>query len=90
MAQYCKDILGDLLLKNTLEEYPIKAGVNLPSPNVLKRKILIKNKIEKKLPDNVSDRNLMNRTMSKETSIDSGSNEDDSATCSVTRSDSSR
>jgi hypothetical protein len=49
MAQYCKDILGDLLLQEALADYPIKAGVHLPSPNVLKRKILIKNKIEKKI-----------------------------------------
>lgn len=29
----------------------IKAGVNLPSPYILRRKILIKNKIEKRVAD---------------------------------------
>ncbi|CEF61064.1 Phospholipase C, phosphatidylinositol-specific, X domain and Phosphoinositide phospholipase C family and Phospholipase C, phosphatidylinositol-specific, Y domain and EF-hand domain pair and Phospholipase C,phosphoinositol-specific, EF-hand-like domain and PLC-like phosphodiesterase, TIM beta/alpha-barrel domain-containing protein [Strongyloides ratti] len=44
MAQHCRNILGDLLLSEALSEYPIKSGVKLPSPNLLKRKILIKNK----------------------------------------------
>ncbi|KAI1698858.1 phosphatidylinositol-specific phospholipase c, X domain-containing protein [Ditylenchus destructor] len=51
MAHYCKKILGDLLLKDTLEEYPIKPGVDLPSPYELRRKILIKNKIQKRIVD---------------------------------------
>nr|CAD2131281.1 unnamed protein product [Meloidogyne enterolobii] len=49
MAQYCREILGDLLLTESIENYPIgKPGVSLPSPNLLRRKILIKNKIEEK------------------------------------------
>ncbi|XP_076872912.1 1-phosphatidylinositol 4,5-bisphosphate phosphodiesterase beta-4 isoform X2 [Brachyhypopomus gauderio] len=44
MAKYCEDIFGDLLLKQPLEGFPIEAGRPLPSPNDLKRKILIKNK----------------------------------------------
>ncbi|XP_033847057.1 1-phosphatidylinositol 4,5-bisphosphate phosphodiesterase beta-4-like [Periophthalmus magnuspinnatus] len=44
MAKYCEEIFGDLLLKQPLENYPIEAGRSLPSPNDLKRKILIKNK----------------------------------------------
>ncbi|KAF7639469.1 1-phosphatidylinositol 4,5-bisphosphate phosphodiesterase, partial [Meloidogyne graminicola] len=49
MAQYCREILGDLLLTESIENYPIgKPGINLPSPNMLRRKILIKNKIEEK------------------------------------------
>uniref|UniRef100_A0A0N4ZK44 1-phosphatidylinositol 4,5-bisphosphate phosphodiesterase n=1 Tax=Parastrongyloides trichosuri TaxID=131310 RepID=A0A0N4ZK44_PARTI len=44
MARHCRNILGDLLLTETLSDYPIKSGVKLPSPNLLKRKILIKNK----------------------------------------------
>lgn len=49
MAQYCRDILGDLLLTEAIENYPVgKAGVPLPSPNLLKRKILIKHKVAKK------------------------------------------
>ncbi|MBN3315501.1 PLCB4 phosphodiesterase, partial [Atractosteus spatula] len=44
MAKYCEEIFGDLLLKQPLEAYPIEPGRPLPSPNDLKRKILIKNK----------------------------------------------
>ncbi|XP_046877113.1 1-phosphatidylinositol 4,5-bisphosphate phosphodiesterase beta-4-like isoform X3 [Hypomesus transpacificus] len=44
MAKYCEEIFGDLLLKQPLEGYPIEPGRPLPSPNDLKRKILIKNK----------------------------------------------
>lgn len=40
-----------MLLTETLEEYPIKLGIPLPSPFVLRRKILVKNKIEKKSAD---------------------------------------
>jgi phosphatidylinositol phospholipase C beta len=44
MAKYCMDILGDMLLSKPLEDHPLEPGVPLPSPNRLKRKILIKNK----------------------------------------------
>ncbi|CAH1790865.1 unnamed protein product [Owenia fusiformis] len=44
MANYCKDILGDLLLTDTIADYPLEPGKPLPSPEALKRKILIKNK----------------------------------------------
>ncbi|XP_020488046.2 1-phosphatidylinositol 4,5-bisphosphate phosphodiesterase beta-4 isoform X1 [Labrus bergylta] len=44
MAKYCEEIFGDLLLKQPLENFPIEPGRPLPSPNDLKRKILIKNK----------------------------------------------
>jgi len=44
MAKYCDEILGDLLLKEPLPSHPLESGVALPSPNDLKRKILIKNK----------------------------------------------
>ncbi|XP_058797020.1 1-phosphatidylinositol 4,5-bisphosphate phosphodiesterase-like isoform X2 [Phymastichus coffea] len=44
LAKYCDEILGDLLLKEPLKEYPLEPGVSLPSPSALKRKILIKNK----------------------------------------------
>lgn len=36
--------LGDLLLKEPLEDYPLEPGAPLPPPSSLKRKILIKNK----------------------------------------------
>ncbi|MEQ2174973.1 1-phosphatidylinositol 4,5-bisphosphate phosphodiesterase beta-4 [Goodea atripinnis] len=44
MAKYCEEIFGDLLLRQPLENYPMDPGHPLPSPNDLKRKILIKNK----------------------------------------------
>ena len=44
MAKYCDEILGDLLLKEPLPNYLLDPNVPLPSPNDLKRKILIKNK----------------------------------------------
>ncbi|XP_043251233.1 1-phosphatidylinositol 4,5-bisphosphate phosphodiesterase-like isoform X1 [Colletes gigas] len=44
LAKYCDEILGDLLLKEPLKEYPLEPGVPLPPPSALKRKILIKNK----------------------------------------------
>ncbi|RUS70787.1 hypothetical protein EGW08_021455, partial [Elysia chlorotica] len=44
MAKYCEDIFGDYLLKKPLEGYPLEPGQPLPSPNLLKYKILIKNK----------------------------------------------
>ncbi|XP_067206250.1 1-phosphatidylinositol 4,5-bisphosphate phosphodiesterase isoform X2 [Linepithema humile] len=44
LAKYCDEILGDLLLKEPLKDYPLEPGVPLPPPSMLKRKILIKNK----------------------------------------------
>ncbi|XP_063774646.1 1-phosphatidylinositol 4,5-bisphosphate phosphodiesterase beta-4 isoform X2 [Pseudophryne corroboree] len=44
MSKYCEDIFGDLLLKQPIESHPLDPGRPLPSPNDLKRKILIKNK----------------------------------------------
>ncbi|CAJ0563671.1 unnamed protein product, partial [Mesorhabditis spiculigera] len=44
MAKYCCDIFGDMLLSKPLDESALEPGVPLPSPNRLKRKILIKNK----------------------------------------------
>ncbi|XP_053972974.1 1-phosphatidylinositol 4,5-bisphosphate phosphodiesterase-like isoform X2 [Hylaeus volcanicus] len=44
LAKYCDEILGDLLLKEPLKDYPLEPGTPLPPPSALKRKILIKNK----------------------------------------------
>ncbi|WKY09936.1 hypothetical protein Q1695_002358 [Nippostrongylus brasiliensis] len=44
MAKYCMDIFGDMLLTKPLDDFPLDPGVPLPSPNRLRRKILIKNK----------------------------------------------
>lgn len=44
LAKYCDEILGDLLLKEPLPEYPLEPGMPLPPPSALKRKIMIKNK----------------------------------------------
>ncbi|BET01285.1 phospholipase C [Nesidiocoris tenuis] len=44
LAKYCDEILGDLLAKEPLPDYPLEPGVPLPPPSALKRKIMIKNK----------------------------------------------
>ncbi|GIZ01631.1 1-phosphatidylinositol 4,5-bisphosphate phosphodiesterase beta-4 [Caerostris extrusa] len=44
LAKYCDDCLGDMLLREPIPGYPIETNVPLPSPNDLKRKIIIKNK----------------------------------------------
>ncbi|VDK63722.1 unnamed protein product [Onchocerca ochengi] len=44
MAKYCMEIFGDMLLSKPFDDYPLEPGVQLPSPNRLKHKILIKNK----------------------------------------------
>ncbi|KAI6213707.1 hypothetical protein M3Y94_00183000 [Aphelenchoides besseyi] len=82
MAKYCREILGDLLLKEALEEYPIKAGVLLPSPYVLRKKILIKNKVEKRIDAGSQDKS---RAIDKQTSLDSTGAIDEDADRSVTK-----
>uniref|UniRef100_A0A1B6KIL1 1-phosphatidylinositol 4,5-bisphosphate phosphodiesterase n=2 Tax=Graphocephala atropunctata TaxID=36148 RepID=A0A1B6KIL1_9HEMI len=44
LAKYCDEILGDLLMKEPLPDYPLEPGAPLPPPCLLKRKIMIKNK----------------------------------------------
>ena len=44
MAKYFDEILGDMLLKDFLPSHPMKKGVEMPSPNALKRKVLLKHK----------------------------------------------
>ncbi|XP_054421122.1 1-phosphatidylinositol 4,5-bisphosphate phosphodiesterase beta-2 [Pteronotus mesoamericanus] len=44
MAEYCRTMFGDMLLTEPLEQFPLKPGTLLPSPEDLRGKILIKNK----------------------------------------------
>ncbi|KAK9508249.1 hypothetical protein O3M35_007949 [Rhynocoris fuscipes] len=44
IAQYCRDIFGDMLLDTPLDSHKLEPGVPLPPPSLLKRKIIIKNK----------------------------------------------
>ena len=44
VVQYCKEYFGDHLLTDPLENYPLEKKVPLPPPELLKYKILIKNK----------------------------------------------
>jgi len=44
IANYCRDIFGDMLLDQPLDSYPLEPNVDLPPPSTLKRKIIIKNK----------------------------------------------
>uniref|UniRef100_A0A9J8DKK4 1-phosphatidylinositol 4,5-bisphosphate phosphodiesterase n=1 Tax=Cyprinus carpio carpio TaxID=630221 RepID=A0A9J8DKK4_CYPCA len=52
MAEYCRSMFGDALLIEPLEKYPLVPGQQLPSPQELMGKILIKNK--KKHPHRAS------------------------------------
>lgn len=44
IANYCRDIFGDMLLDKPLDSHPLEPNVDLPPPSFLKRKIIIKNK----------------------------------------------
>ncbi|XP_058056630.1 1-phosphatidylinositol 4,5-bisphosphate phosphodiesterase classes I and II [Anopheles bellator] len=44
IANYCREIFGDMLLDRPLESHPLESSVELPAPSLLKRKIIIKNK----------------------------------------------
>ncbi|XP_037070480.1 LOW QUALITY PROTEIN: 1-phosphatidylinositol 4,5-bisphosphate phosphodiesterase classes I and II-like [Pollicipes pollicipes] len=44
IAQYCRELFGDMLLDAPLEDHPLVPGASLPPPTALRRKILIKNK----------------------------------------------
>ncbi|CAH1284537.1 unnamed protein product [Diabrotica balteata] len=44
IANYCREIFGDMLLETPLEAYKLEPGNPLPPPSALKRKIIIKNK----------------------------------------------
>jgi len=45
IASYCKEYFGDKMLAAPLEDHPLMPNVQLPSPEQLKEKILIKNKV---------------------------------------------
>ncbi|XP_071802136.1 1-phosphatidylinositol 4,5-bisphosphate phosphodiesterase beta-1-like isoform X8 [Asterias amurensis] len=47
MANYCRTILGDALLIDTVDGFPLDMGAVLPSPDNLRGKILVKNKKRK-------------------------------------------
>lgn len=44
IAHYCRTVFGEHLLESPLTGHPLEPGVSLPSPEQLRRKILIKNK----------------------------------------------
>uniref|UniRef100_A0A1A9WKM0 Phosphoinositide phospholipase C n=1 Tax=Glossina brevipalpis TaxID=37001 RepID=A0A1A9WKM0_9MUSC len=44
IANYCREIFGDMLLDKPIETHPLEPNVDLPPPSLLKRKIIIKNK----------------------------------------------
>ncbi|XP_078316374.1 1-phosphatidylinositol 4,5-bisphosphate phosphodiesterase classes I and II-like isoform X3 [Crassostrea virginica] len=44
MAAHCRNIFGDMLLTDQLDEFPLDIGVPLPDPTSLMRKIIVKNK----------------------------------------------
>ncbi|XP_067274524.1 1-phosphatidylinositol 4,5-bisphosphate phosphodiesterase beta-1 isoform X2 [Pseudorasbora parva] len=64
MAEYCRSIFGDALLTDSLEKYPLEAGVPLPSPVDLMGKILIKNKKNSHKADGSGKKRLTQQTSS--------------------------
>ncbi|XP_065944462.1 1-phosphatidylinositol 4,5-bisphosphate phosphodiesterase beta-1 isoform X5 [Magallana gigas] len=44
MAAHCRNIFGDLLLTDQLDDFPLDIGAPLPDPTTLVRKIIVKNK----------------------------------------------
>ncbi|EDW28596.1 GL18869 [Drosophila persimilis] len=44
IANYCREIFGDMLLDKPLDSYPLEPNMDLPPPAALRRKIIIKNK----------------------------------------------
>ncbi|XP_039949093.1 1-phosphatidylinositol 4,5-bisphosphate phosphodiesterase classes I and II isoform X2 [Bactrocera neohumeralis] len=44
IANYCREIFGEMLLDKPLDSHPLEPNVDLPPPSLLKRKIIIKNK----------------------------------------------
>ncbi|KAK2715950.1 1-phosphatidylinositol 4,5-bisphosphate phosphodiesterase beta-1-like [Artemia franciscana] len=44
IAKYCRQSFGGMLLDGAIDGYPLEPGSPLPSPSLLKRKIIIKNK----------------------------------------------
>nr|XP_006815619.1 PREDICTED: 1-phosphatidylinositol 4,5-bisphosphate phosphodiesterase classes I and II-like [Saccoglossus kowalevskii] len=64
MANYCRSIFGDLLLIETVDDYPLKSGVPLPSPKMLMRKIIVKNKKKKEVPEKARKRTVRKQSSS--------------------------
>ncbi|KAI1295355.1 1-phosphatidylinositol 4,5-bisphosphate phosphodiesterase beta-3 [Halotydeus destructor] len=75
IAHYCRKIFGDMLLTETLPSFPLKPEVPLPSPKLLMRKIIIKNKKKHHHPRNRE---------RKARSPGNGSGQPNNITCSVT------
>lgn len=44
IANYCREIFGDMLLDQPIESHKLEPGTPLPPPSLLRRKIIIKNK----------------------------------------------
>uniref|UniRef100_A0A914VY07 Phosphoinositide phospholipase C n=1 Tax=Plectus sambesii TaxID=2011161 RepID=A0A914VY07_9BILA len=55
MAQHCREIFGDMLLIDPLPDYPLEPKKPLPPPSLLERKIIIKNKKQAAVEENIGD-----------------------------------
>ncbi|KAM3959579.1 phospholipase C at 21C [Aphomia sociella] len=44
IANYCREIFGEMLLDKALDSHPLEPGGELPPPSMLRHKIIIKNK----------------------------------------------
>ncbi|XP_062864064.1 1-phosphatidylinositol 4,5-bisphosphate phosphodiesterase beta-4 [Trichomycterus rosablanca] len=87
LARYCEDIFGDVLLKQPLDDFPMEPGQHLPSPNDLKRKILIKNRrlkpeVEKKQLEHFR-KHMETGEMNMSTSISEDENEEDATSAEI-------
>ncbi|XP_060592659.1 1-phosphatidylinositol 4,5-bisphosphate phosphodiesterase beta-1-like isoform X3 [Ruditapes philippinarum] len=85
MAAHCRNIFGDMLLVDPLEGYSLEPNVPLPSPELLKHKIIIKNRkkhFHKSKQKVTSPKTSNARKPGKQNSLD-GSGEDSTVTVSV-------
>ncbi|XP_055375771.1 1-phosphatidylinositol 4,5-bisphosphate phosphodiesterase classes I and II [Condylostylus longicornis] len=44
IANYCRELFGDMLLDKPIDSHPLESNTDLPPPALLRRKIIIKNK----------------------------------------------
>ncbi|XP_006861047.1 PREDICTED: 1-phosphatidylinositol 4,5-bisphosphate phosphodiesterase beta-3 isoform X2 [Chrysochloris asiatica] len=69
MAEYCRSIFGDALLIDPLDKYPLAPGVQLPSPQDLIGRILVKNKKRHRPSTSVPGSSVRKRTLEQSNSV---------------------
>ncbi|XP_052272582.1 1-phosphatidylinositol 4,5-bisphosphate phosphodiesterase beta-1-like isoform X3 [Dreissena polymorpha] len=81
MAAHCRNIFGDMLLIDPLDGFPLEPNFPLPSPELLKRKIIVKNRKKhyhkKQIPAEQTKTPTTNpRTSRKQVSVDNSGGEE--------------